>query len=130
MANDWENANYTIQARLDGQIVGCEVAGVVKSGFDIHETNGVWNITHLATGFICLSAADFDGAKIVARYLIDNYLPEFERLKITGKTLENYRPLEERITSDRELFYLKELYGDDRLEAQNRGNRMNMKIIS
>ncbi len=103
MANDWEKANYIIQVCLDDQVVGCEVAGVVKSGFGIHETNGAWNITHLATGFNCLSAADFDGAEIVARYLIKNYLPEFERLIITGKTLENYRQLEEKITSDREL---------------------------
>ena len=131
VANDWEKANYIIQVCLDGQIISQEVAGVVKSGFGIHETNGAWNITHLATGFNCLSAADFDGAKIVARYLIDNYQPEFERLKISGTTLENYRPLEERITTDGDLAYLKKLYGDDRSETKNRENRkMTMKIIS
>ena len=54
----------------------------------------------------------------MAQYLIDNYLPEFERLKITGKTVENYRPLEEMITSNGELLYLKELYGDRHSEAK------------
>ena len=130
MANDWENSTYPIQARLDGQIVSYEVAGIIKSGFGIHEAGGAWNITHLTTGFNCLTAAYFDGAKIVAQYLIENYLPEFERLKITGTMVENYRPLEEKITTDVELAYLKELYGDDGSEVEKKENRMIMRIIS
>ena len=112
-ANGWEKATYTIQVNLHNRIISQEVAGIVESNFGIHETGGVWNITHLATGWNCFTAATSDGAKILAQYLIKNYLPEFGRLNISGTTVENYHPLEEKITSDGELAHLKKLYADD-----------------
>lgn len=130
MANDWKKETYTIQVHLHDQIISQEVAGVVNGGFGIHETGGAWNITHLATGWNCFSAADENGAKILAQYLIANYLPEFERLRISGTTVENYCPLENKITSDGELAHLKKLFADASSEAEKRENRMKVQIIS
>ena len=130
IGNDWEQAVYTIQVYSDGQIVSQSAAGVIRGGFGIHEIGGAWNVTHLATGWNCFTAADIEGAKIIAQHLIDCYLPDFERLKINGTTAENYRPLVEKITADGELAQLKKRYGDTRPNAENGENRMSMKIIS
>ena len=130
MGNDWEQAIYTIQVYLDGQIVSQSAAGVIRDGFGIHEIGGAWNVTHLATGWNCFTAASLGGAKIIAQHLIDRYLADFERLKITGTTAKNYRPLEEKIIADRELAQMKKRYGDDRPNAENEESRMRIKILS
>lgn len=130
MTNDWEKATYKIQLHLDGQIFTQEVSGVVSGGFGIHECGGAWNITHLATGWNSFSTADENGAKIIAQYLTDHYPNEFERLKISGTTIENFRPLAEKIAADDHLAHLRELYADDSFKAEKRANQMSLKIIS
>ena len=130
MANDWEKATYKIQMHLDDRIFTQEVSGVAAGGFGIHEMGGAWNITHLSSGWNCFSAADENGAKIIARYLTDKYLPEFERLKISGTTIENFRPLAEKIADDGELVRLRKLYADNRPKAKESRNQLSLQIIS
>ena len=128
--NYWKRATYKIQLQQDGRIFGQEVAGVVNSGFGIHESGTAWNITHLCSGWKCFTAVSADGAKILAQYLIKNYLSDFERLKISGTTIENYKPLAEKIASDNDLAQLRKSVADDRPKATESRNQLSLKIIS
>lgn len=71
-----------------------------------------------------------EGAKILAQYLIENYLSDFEKLKISGITIKNYKLLAGKIALDDELARLRKSVADDRPEVTESRNQLSLKIIS
>ena len=125
----WEKEEYTIQMQLDGRIFGEIVSGITKGGFGVHETDAGWNVTHVASGWNCFTAVSEDGAVILADYLMENYHRDFDRLKISGTELENYKQLETKIKTDPELKTLVRLFAIES-ETKPGPKQLGVKIIS
>ena len=125
----WEKEEYTIQMQLDGRIFGETVYGIAKGGFGIHAAGDGWNVTHIASGWNCFTAASENGAVILADYLMENYHRDFQRLKISGTELENYKQLETKIKADKELKTLVKLFAIES-ETKPGPKQIKVKIIS
>jgi hypothetical protein len=132
MPNRWQMQTYQIKQYAAGNILTEEVSGQICSGFGIHQTNFGWHITHLKTGWATFISGTREGAEIIALYLIENYIDEFERLSIAGCRVENFKPLAERIEADEELWNLRRLYAvsQRQLNRRARERQPSMQIIS
>ena len=126
----WEKAEYEIQMHQAGRIYSETVYGFAKGGFGIHETDSGWNITHIASGWNCMTAESENGAVIIAHHLMTDYYNDFNRLKVSGTELENFKPLLEKIKSDAHLAELKRLFTDQSSRKKDGQREIELKIIS
>ena len=131
MQNNWQKSAYQIQMHQGAKIFSQTVYGFTKSGFGIHESDAGWNVTHVASGWNCFTAESEKGAVILADYLRENFREDFERLKVSGTELENYKPLLKKIKDDPELKELVRLFGTQSDQPGKDGQReIGVKIIS
>lgn len=110
MRSEWTRQTYQIKQHANGEILAEQVHGQTREGFGIHQTSDGWSITHLKSGWATFMSRTEDGAKLIADYLTCNYAAEFERLKINGSAVENFRLLAGRIEGDALLWNLRRLY--------------------
>lgn len=89
MQKVWEQSEYKIQMHQNGNIYSEVVSGITCGEFGIHETDSGWNVTHIASGWNCFTATSKLGAVVIAHFLINNYAPDFNRLKVSGTELAN-----------------------------------------
>ncbi len=120
MQSEWTIKNYQIKQHADGQILTEQVRGQTREGFGVHQSAHGWSITQLKSGWATFISGTEEGAKIIADYLSGNYAAEFERLNISGCTVENFRLLAERIEADEALWNLRRLYAIPQRELNRR----------
>jgi hypothetical protein len=128
MRSEWTSQTYRIKQHANGEILTEQVIGQTRDGFGIHQTSDGWSITHLKSGWATFISGTEDGAKLIADYLIGNYSTEFERLHISGCTVENFRLLAGRIEADEALWNLRRLYAVPQRELNRRGRELQPRL--
>jgi hypothetical protein len=128
MPSEWTIRTYQIKQHANGEILTAHLRGQTRDGFGIHQTGDGWSVTHLNSGWATFMSRTEEGAKIIADYLIGNYAAEFERLKISGCAVENFRLLAERIEADAALWNLRRLYAIPQRELNRTGKSSQPKL--
>jgi hypothetical protein len=128
MSSEWTSQTYLIKQHANGEILTDQVIGQTRAAFGIHQTSDGWSITHLKSGWATFISGTEEGAKIIADYLIANYSAEFERLQISGCTVENFRLLAGRIETDAALWNFRRLYVVSQQELNRRGREAQPKM--